>query len=118
MISSIANLAYELPHELLNDLGLEIFGNKKKLGKSQDLGGDFQKLNFGNSSQKRCKSRYQTFLFLSSFTGFLYFIPNILSRIVDIFSANRGTCYRLFYVGGGGVGLSGSIASKTCQQIL
>ena len=41
----------------------------------------FQKLNYGNSIKKR-KSKYQTFLFLSSFTGFLYFVPNILSRIV------------------------------------
>ena len=42
----------------------------------------FQKLNFGNSSQKARKSRYQNFLVLSSFTGFIYFIPNILSKIV------------------------------------
>ena len=42
----------------------------------------FQKLNFGSSSQKTRKSRYQTFLVLSSFTGFLYFVPNILPRIV------------------------------------
>ena len=42
----------------------------------------FLKLSFGNSSQKTRKSRYQTFLFLTSFTGFLYFIPNILSGIV------------------------------------
>ena len=39
-------------------------------------------LNFGSSSQKTSKSRYQTFLVLSSFTGFLYFVPNILPRIV------------------------------------
>ena len=36
----------------------------------------------GNSSQKTRKSRYQTFLVLSSFTGFLYFVANILSEIV------------------------------------
>ena len=40
------------------------------------------KLNFGSSSQKTLKSRYQTFLVLSSFTGFVYFVPNILPRIV------------------------------------
>ena len=34
--------------------------------------------NFSESTQ----SRYQTFLDLSSFTGFLYFAPNILSKIV------------------------------------
>ena len=41
----------------------------------------FHKLNFGNSSPKTRKSIYQTFLDLSIFTGFLYFVPNILSRI-------------------------------------
>ena len=55
------------------------------------MGGDiawcpvsFQKSNFGNSSQKTQKGRYQTFLFLSHFTGFVYFVPNILPRIVGI----------------------------------
>ena len=42
----------------------------------------FQKSSFGSNSQKTRKSRYQTFLVLSSFTGFLYFVPNILPRIV------------------------------------
>ena len=43
---------------------------------------------FGSSSQKPHKSRYQTFLILSSFTGVLYFVPNILPRIVGVlFSA-------------------------------
>ena len=37
VISSIANLLYELPHELLNDLRLMILGNKEILGKSQIL---------------------------------------------------------------------------------
>ena len=35
MISSIANLVYELPHELPNDLRLRILGNEEMLGKSQ-----------------------------------------------------------------------------------
>ena len=34
-MSSIANLVYELPHELPNDLRLRILGNKEILGKSQ-----------------------------------------------------------------------------------
>ena len=42
-----------------------------------------QKLNFGINSQKIRKSRYQSFLVLSNLTGFPYFIPNILSKIVD-----------------------------------
>ena len=35
MISSIANLAYELRHELPNDLKIRILGNEEKLEKSQ-----------------------------------------------------------------------------------
>ena len=84
----MANLLYEWPHELPNDLRLRILGNKKILGKSKILvetqpsaQSSFQKLNFGNSSEKTRKNRYQTFLVLSSFTRFLYFAPNILSRI-------------------------------------
>ena len=42
-----------------------------------------QKLDFGNSSLKTRKSIYQAFLFLSTFTAFLHFIPNILSDIAS-----------------------------------
>ena len=35
MISSIANLVHELPHELPKDLRLRILGNKEILEKSQ-----------------------------------------------------------------------------------
>ena len=64
-----------------------ILGNKEILGKSQIwmeifAQSPFQKLNFGSNSQKTRKSRYQTFLVLSSFTGFLYFVPDILPRTV------------------------------------
>ena len=34
------------------------------------------------SPQKSCKNGYQTFLFLWNITGFIYFVPNILSVIV------------------------------------
>ena len=74
VISIIANLVYELPHELPNDLR-----------KISNLGGEIfppQKLSFGSSSQKTRKSRYQTFLVMSRFTGFLYSVPNTLPRIV------------------------------------
>ena len=88
MIFSIANLVYELPKELPNDLSLNL-GHKEILGKSQiwvetepSAHSSFQKLNFGSSSQKTLKTRYQTFLVLSSFTGFLYFVPNTSPRIV------------------------------------
>ena len=38
-------------------------------------------IKFSNSSQKTRTNRYQTFLVLSSFSGFLYFVPNILFGI-------------------------------------
>ena len=41
-----------------------------------------QKLNSASSSQRTCKSRYQTSLALSSFTGPLYPVPNTLPRAV------------------------------------
>ena len=42
----------------------------------------YHKLNIGNSSEKICKSRSQTFHLISGFTGFLYFVRNILPRLV------------------------------------
>ena len=83
----MVNLVYELPHELPNELRHRILGNKEILGKCQiwvqtSAQSPFQKLNFGNSIQKTLKSRYQTFIVLPSFTGFLYFVPSFLSRIV------------------------------------
>ena len=41
----------------------------------------FKKFDFGNSSQKSRKNKYQTFLFLSIITGFVYSVPNTLSGI-------------------------------------
>ena len=68
---------------------LRILGNMEILQKSQiwvetqpGAESPFQNLNFGSSSQKPRGSIYQVFLFLSSFTGFFYFVSNILSRIV------------------------------------
>ena len=75
--------------DLPNDLRPRIWGNKEILGKYliwvetyPNAQSPFQKLNFGSSSQKTCKGRYQTFFVLSSFTGFLCSVPNILRRIV------------------------------------
>ena len=78
MASSIANLVNKLPHELPNDLGVRILGNKEISVKSQSCvdtqpsaQSPFQKLNVGNSSTKintkvcKCVSK---FLDLSSFT--------------------------------------------------
>ena len=82
-------MVYELPHDLPNNLRLTILGNKEILGKSQvwvetfpSAQSPFQKLNFGTTPKSIRKSRYQTFLAKSSFTGFLYFVPNILPMIV------------------------------------
>ena len=70
-------------------LRLRILGNYEILRKSQvwvetypSAQSPFKKLDFGNSSQNPCKRRYQIFLVLSNFTGFFYFVPNVLSRIV------------------------------------
>ena len=91
MISSIANLVYELPHDSPNNLRPRILRNKEILGEYQirvktqaNAKSSFQKLNFSNSSQKTRKSRYETFLFRSSFTTFRYFVPNILPTYASI----------------------------------
>ena len=86
MASSIANLVYKLPHELLNDLRLRILGNKEISVKSQScvdtqpsVQSPFQKLNVVNGSPKinikvyKCVSK---FLDLSSFTRLLKRIRN------------------------------------------
>ena len=52
----------------------------------------FQELSSSHSSQKTHKSRYQTILVLSSFTGFLYFVPNILSWIVVAYNFSLLNC--------------------------
>ena len=87
-MATVASLMYELPHELPKDLRLRKKGNIRKIlnwAETQPSAqSPFQKLNFSSSSQKTRKSRYQTFLVLSSFTGCLYFVPNILPRIVGI----------------------------------
>ena len=91
VISSIANLVYQLPHDSPNDLRPRILGNKEILGEYQirvkthaNAQSSFRKLNFSNSSQKARKSRYETFLFWSSFTTFRYFVPNILPTHTSI----------------------------------
>ena len=70
MISSIANLVYELPHGLSNDLRFRFLGNKDILGKSQIwvetfekvYQFTFEKLSFSNSSQKHAKVDIKLFL--------------------------------------------------------
>ena len=71
---------------------------KGNIRKISNLGGDIvepnaqsplHKTNSGNSSEKTRKSRYQTFVALSSFAGFFYFAPNILQRIVDLMTSHQ-----------------------------
>ena len=88
LVSSIANLVCELPHELPNDLRFRMSENQEILEKSQIWVGTqpsaqspFKNLDFANTSQKTRKNRYQTFHFLHSFSGLLYFVPNILFGI-------------------------------------
>ena len=91
LISSITNYVNELPHVLPNDLRLRILENQEILEKCQILvqtqpnaQPSFQKLNVNNSFQKTRKIRYYIFEVLSNFIVSIYFVPNILSRIVDI----------------------------------
>ena len=60
----------------------------KEILKSPNLVGDIAQcpvslpeIKSGNSSQKVCTNRYQTFIALSSCSGFLYFVPNTLLEI-------------------------------------
>ena len=58
MISSRANLVYELPHELLSDLRLTILGNQEILGKSEiwvecSAQSPLHKFTFGRRSKKK-----------------------------------------------------------------
>ena len=86
LISSITNLVHELP----NDLRLRILGNQEILEKCQmwvetqpSAQSPFQKLNIDNSCKKHANLD-ATIEALSNFTVFLYFVPNILSRIVAL----------------------------------
>ena len=88
LISSITNLVHELPHELPNDFRIRILGNQEILEKCQmwvetqtSAQSPFQKLNIDNSCKKHTNLD-ATIEALSNFTVFLYFVPNILSRIV------------------------------------
>ena len=84
MISSIAHLVYVLPYELPSDLRLKkIFGKSQIWVETQPSAHFFpQKLNFGDNSQETRKSRYQTFLAMSSSTGLLHPIQNIPPKFV------------------------------------
>ena len=89
-MSSIVNLVYELLHELPNDLRFRFLGSQELSEKSQiwmetepSTQSPFDKLALVVAVKKKTrKNRYQFFLFLSSFTGFLHFVPNNVSRIV------------------------------------
>ena len=75
---------YELPNELPSDLRLKkIFEKSQIWVKTQPSAQlPFQKLNFGDNSQKTRKGRYQIFLAMYSLTGLLHPIQNILPKFV------------------------------------
>ena len=90
LISGIANLVYELPSKLPNDLTLMIIENQEVLEKSQVMVDTqpatqyhFKNLDFGKSRYKTFRNRYKIFIFLSTFTGFLHFFPNIQPRLSE-----------------------------------
>ena len=56
----------------------------------------FQKLNVDNSCQKTRKTRYYIFEVLPNFIVSLYFVPNILSRIVVLLIINMSLMIRLY----------------------
>ena len=80
MLASIANLVYELPHELPNDLRVRILGNKEMSVKSQSCvdtqpsaQSPFQKVKVGNTSPtttQQYMSVYQNFLTFSVLLDF------------------------------------------------
>ena len=78
MISSKANLVYELPDELSNELRLRILVNKEISGKSQiwveTCPVSLPVINFGNNSQKTAKVDIKLFFSIL----FLIFFPGLL----------------------------------------
>ena len=93
LIPSRANMVYELPPELPNDLRNQEILKKSQIWVDNSLVSSLplrtqtvflQELRLCQSQLKKITKKYQIFLFLSSFTGLLYFVSNILSRIVVI----------------------------------
>ena len=80
----MGTLVYELPHELSNNLRLGILGNKEILGRSQIWVERNPSLPPRNQTLAMAVKKHAKvgIKLLSSFTGFLYFVPNIFSRIV------------------------------------
>ena len=81
----LTNLVYRLPRELPKNLRPGILGDWKNLKFvwRHSAQTSFKKLNLGSSRSKIRKNRDQTFLVAPNFTGLPYFVPNILSGIVD-----------------------------------
>lgn len=79
LISSIINLVYELPHQLLNDLRLESLGNQELIENFQiwvetyrSAQSPFQKVTFGNINQKARKSSIKVFQSYPILLDFLF----------------------------------------------
>ena len=86
LIFSITNLEYELPNELPNDLILRMLENQKIYGKTHICVNSWPSAesplrNSDLNSKNLRRSRYQSFLVMRNFTGFLYLVPNISFRV-------------------------------------
>ena len=88
LISSIMNLAYELPHNSSNELRLRIIRNYKKLQKSQvwverepSFQPPFQKLNFDYSSKKHAKIDVKFLLLYPILPDFFIFFQMFSPRL-------------------------------------
>ena len=98
LVSSMVNLVYELPNDLrvasrvserLKTQGRRKLGN---IGKISNFVGDVaqctvspREIKLCQQQSKNTQSRYQTFLFLSNFTGFFYsgqiFCPGLQTQL-------------------------------------
>ena len=94
LISSKTNLVYELPHKLPNSLRLRILGNQeiRKFQKNREFGWTHSVVPSLHSRtqtlqmafEKYAKVDTKLFFFLSSLTGLVHFMPNILFGIVGL----------------------------------
>ena len=87
----MTNLVSELPHKLPIDLRLRISKKLENIRKISNFGEDSLLFSLPSRNKtlalavkKYAKADVKSFLVLSDFTQFLYFVPNILSRIVYI----------------------------------
>ena len=86
MVSSLNKVLFELKRKFPKGLIPRTLGDNVKSGKYENWveiksSALFPEQSFCNRGQNLCKSRYQRFWLLFSFSWFLWFISNVLSRI-------------------------------------